>query len=189
MYRGALLHHVISQMNSTQLSASGITQTVDILMAIRWIKVAWEQVKSSVIVNCFKHCGAIPEGVTEDEQDPFADIEEDTAAIGGLVSRIQGDITANEYGSADDDLSTYFTCSNPNEWRDELREEICSVSPEAEYVPLADECDDSSDEIEMLPSDCGISSYSDALKTASDLLQFTTERGHEEISEDIRRVL
>ena len=106
LYRGALLRHVVSQLDSTQLSASGITQTIDVLMAIRWIKVAWEQVKSSVIQNCFKHCGAIPGGATEDEQDQFADIAADTAALGQLVSRMQGEITANEYGSADDDF--YF---------------------------------------------------------------------------------
>ena len=60
--------------------------------------------KSSVI---FKHCRAISKGVTEDEKDPFAD----TAALGELVSRIQGDITADEYGSADDDLCNCFTFS------------------------------------------------------------------------------
>ena len=188
MYRGALLRHVVSQLDSTQLSASGITQTIDVLMAIRWIKVAWEQVKSSVIQNCFKHCGAIPGGATEDEQDPFADIAADTVALGQLVSRMQGEITANEYGSADDDLSTCFTFTNPSEWRDELREEICSVSPEAECVPLADS-DDSRDELEILPLDCSILTYSDALKAARDLLQFSTEKGHEEVSEDIHRVL
>lgn len=191
LYRGSLLRHVVSHLDSTQLSASEIAQTVDVLMAIRWIKAAWEQVKSSVIVNCFKHCGAIPEAVdtTEDEQDPFADIATDTAALGELVSRMQGEITANEYGSADDDLSTCFTFNNPGEWRDELREEICSFNLEASDLPIADHSDDSSDEVEMLPPDCSILTYSQALKAASDLLQFTTERGHEEISEDIHRAL
>ena len=188
LYRGALLRHVVSQSDFTQLSASRITQTIDLLMAIWWIKVAWEQVKSSVIQNYFKHCGAIPGGANEDEQDPFADIVADTAALGQLVSRMQGEITANEYGSADDDLSTCFTFTNPSEWRDELRKEICSVSPEAECVPLADS-DDSSDELEMLPLNCSILTYSDALKATRDLLQFSTEKGHEEVSEDIHRVL
>ena len=172
MYRGALLRHVVLQLDSTELSASRITQTVDVLMAIRWIKIAWEQVKSSVIVNCFKHCGAIPGDITEDdEQDPFADIAADTATLGELVSCMQGEITANEYSTADDDLSTCFTFSNPSEWRDELREEICFVNLEAEYVPLADESDDSSEELEILHPECSIRTYSDALKAASDLLQ------------------
>jgi len=64
LYRGSLLHHVVSHLDTTQLSASGITQTFDVLMAIRWIKAAWEQVKSSVVVN---YCGAIPEDTTDDE--------------------------------------------------------------------------------------------------------------------------
>ena len=62
--------------------------------------------KSSVIVKCFKHCGAVPGDMTENEQDPFADIVANTAVLGELVSQIQGEITANEYSSADDDLST-----------------------------------------------------------------------------------
>ena len=85
-------------------------------------------------------------------------------------------------------LTMTFTFTNPSEWRDELREEICSVSPEAECVPLADS-DDSSDELEILPPDCSILTYSDALKAARDLLQFSTEKGHKEVSEDIHRVL
>ena len=49
-------------------------------------------------------------GVTEyDEQDPFVDIAADTATLGELVSRMQGEITANEYSAADDDLSNCFT--------------------------------------------------------------------------------
>ena len=190
MYRGALLRHVVLQLDSTELSASRITQTVDVLMAIRWIKIAWEQVKSSVIANCFKHCGAIPGDITEgDEQDPFTDIAADTATLGELVSCMQGEITANEYSTADDDLNTCFTFSNPSEWRDELREEICFVNLEAEYVPLADESNDSSEELEILHPECSIQTYSDALKAASDLLQFTTEQGHGKISEDAFRVL
>ena len=129
-------------------------------------------VKSSVIVNCFKHCGAIPGDITEDdEQDPFADIAADTATLGELVSCMQGEITANEYSTADDDLSTCFTFSNPSEWRDELREEIYFINLGAEYVPLADESDDSSEELEILHPECSIRTYSDALKAASDLLQ------------------
>jgi len=189
LYRGSLLRHVVSHLDSTHLGASGITQTVDVLVAIRWIKAAWEQVKSSVIVNCFKHCGAIPGEASEDERDPFADIAADTTVLGELVRRMQGEITANEYGSADDDLSTCFTFNNPSEWREELREEICSVSAEVGDTPLVDCSDDSGDEVEMLPPDCTILTYSQALKAASDLLQFTTERGHEEVSEDIHRVL
>ena len=66
LYRGTLLRHVVSHLDSTQIGAS------DVLVAIRWIKAAWEQVKPSVIVNCFKHRGAIPGDTTEDdEQDPF----------------------------------------------------------------------------------------------------------------------
>jgi len=61
----------------------------------------------------------------------------------------------------------------------QLREEVCSVNPQ---LPLSNQSDDSSDEIEILPPDCSILTYSDA---ASDLLQFTAKRGHEKISEDI----
>ena len=57
-------------------------------------------------------------------------------------------------------------------------------------MPLAGQSDDSSDELEIFPPDCSsIVTYSDALKAASDLLQFTTESGHEEIIEDIHRTL
>jgi len=53
------------------------------LIAIRWIKVAWEQVKLSVIINCVRHSGTILGGVAED---PFAGIAADTAVL-ELVSQ------------------------------------------------------------------------------------------------------
>ena len=48
----------------------------------------------------------------------------DTANLGELMSQIHSDITADEYGSADDDLNTCFTFTNPSQWREEMREEV-----------------------------------------------------------------
>ena len=53
----------------------------------------------------------------------------------------------------------------------------------SKHVPLADESDDSSEELDILQPECSIRTYSDTLKAASDFLQFTTERGHKKISE------
>lgn len=44
-YRRLLLQHTLAQISGTDLTASSITKTVDVLMAIMWIKQAWDEKK------------------------------------------------------------------------------------------------------------------------------------------------
>ena len=80
-YRRILLKHTLAQIDGTDLTASSIVKTVNVLTAIRWIKKAWEAVQPQTIINCFRKTGAIPQdGETESDEDPFADIEEEDIA-------------------------------------------------------------------------------------------------------------
>ena len=60
-------------MKSTDLTATDIVKTVNVLTVIRWIKLAWEMVTSKTIVNCFKHWGVKEIIELEGVGDPFAD--------------------------------------------------------------------------------------------------------------------
>ena len=78
-YRRFLLRHVLASIDTnSDATATSVTKAVDVLMAIRWIKQAWNAVKSETIVNCFRHCGAVPSclpSADEEDFDPFADID------------------------------------------------------------------------------------------------------------------
>lgn len=75
-YRKLLIKHTLARLGdlSEGQNASSICKSVDLLLAIRWIKQAWEEVTPQTIINCFSRCGATPEAQSVD---PFADIDAD----------------------------------------------------------------------------------------------------------------
>jgi len=73
-------------MEDSSLSTFDIIKSVNVLAAIRWIKLAWENVQLKTIVNCFKHCRAVPDVSTnEEDEDPFAGLEQDVSLVNLLV--------------------------------------------------------------------------------------------------------
>ena len=77
--------------------------------------------QSTTIVSCFKHCKAVPDVSTDEvDEDPFAGLDQDSSELGELVSQIQGDISVEQFISADNVLSTCFTFDDPDKWREEL---------------------------------------------------------------------
>ena len=101
-YRRLLLQHTLSCINESDLSTSSIVKTINILMAIRWIRQAWDEVKPETIMNCFRHCGALPPQNCEQEDslmlvedlelEEVADTEEDTY-LQQLVSQFDPNTT------------------------------------------------------------------------------------------------
>ena len=59
-YRKLLVRHTLAAINDSDDNASKICKSVNVLLAIRWIKQALEQLSATTIKNCFKHCGAMP---------------------------------------------------------------------------------------------------------------------------------
>ena len=49
-----------------------IVKSVNLLMAVRWMVKAWEEVPAEVITNCFKHVGMTADEEMEMDDDPFA---------------------------------------------------------------------------------------------------------------------
>lgn len=79
------------------------------LTAIRWIKKAWDVVQPQTIINCFLKTGALPPEETENEEDPFVDIEEENmSSLHELVHQIDPNTSAKDYINADEGLSTSF---------------------------------------------------------------------------------
>ncbi len=121
-YRRLLLKHTLAQLDGTDLTATAIVKSIHVLTAIRWIKKAWEEVTPQTIIICFKTTGALPQD-QEDEEDPFAGLDEDDtscASLEELVQQIDPETTADEYVN-DDNLSTCLTFEETDQWREDLR--------------------------------------------------------------------
>jgi len=67
-----LLNHVLSQIDDSDLSASEIVKTENVLRAIRWIKEAWDKVKPETVCRCFKTCGInLDDSENQPDEDPY----------------------------------------------------------------------------------------------------------------------
>lgn len=79
-------------------NVSSICKSVNILLAIKWIKQAWEEVSPGTI---FCHCGATPDAehqIERDLSDPFGDLDADCDmhTLDDLVSQMDCDLTAEQ---------------------------------------------------------------------------------------------
>lgn len=80
-----LLKYTLARVNEEDdVTASNICKSVDILMAIRWIKEAWEEVTKQTITKCFQYCSITVATARHDESeaendtddgDPFAELD------------------------------------------------------------------------------------------------------------------
>ena len=130
-YRRLLLKHTLAQIDSTDLSATAIVKSINVLTAIRWIKMAWDKVKPETVIKCFKRTGAFPED-EESEEDPFAGLDDDgdeDTCLEDLVHHFDVDTTADDYANADDGLDTNLTFEDSDNWREELRSMACDENP------------------------------------------------------------
>ena len=177
---------------SSTTTATTITNSVDVLKAIRWIKLAWNEVKPSTIINCFKHCGIEDSHINEDEddleEDPFADFG-CTSATG--VHRWRCLLTAEEYIRSEEDLATCREWEEHENWREKLRDKALEYRRAQKKAEIGDseEDTDSETEVEILPDPkCVLQTYEEALECASFLLTFATTKGAEKIAENMADV-
>lgn len=85
-YRRLLLRYILSKIDECD-SATEVANSINILVAIRWIALAWEEVKVETICKCFKKAGVLDSGmevVSCNLPDyPFQDlVDNDDAAVG-----------------------------------------------------------------------------------------------------------
>jgi len=114
-YRKSLVKHTLAKINDTSdiVDASSICKSVDVLLAIRWIKDAWDAVTPDTIKNCFRRCGISPQtATTAESENPFSDLDAEAqsmSSLNELVVQMGSDMTADEYVTVEEDMATSFT--------------------------------------------------------------------------------
>ena len=83
-YRKLLVRHTLATINDSDDNATKICKSVNVLLPIRWIKQAWEQVSATTINNCFEHYGAMQTKSEEELTDPFADLDTQESGVANL---------------------------------------------------------------------------------------------------------
>ena len=193
-YRKLIVKHALSKIDGSTLTATQIAKSIDILTAIQWVKQAWDAVSADTIVNWFKHCGVQP--TTDEVTNPFADLDEEfedeQAGDGGsqdeelqeLVQQFDPELNACDYINADEDLHTCDTYDNYENWRDELRNEVLSNS-HAKKQAISENDSEEEDESDSEESPSTVTTFRKAIDYGNNLLKFLTEKGEEQLSENI----
>lgn len=189
-YRKSLVKHTLTTINDgSDENASSICKSVNVLLAIQWIKQAWDSVTADTIRNCFRRCGALPR--SEDESgDPFSDLDSeanDMTNLNELVQQINCDVTAEDYINAEEDLDTCLTFDQTEaNWREKMCTAVVSDSISATKRPCLEEVSSDEEEEEEKSS---IQSYDTALTLAQDLLLFLVSKGEEKAAEAQQNVI
>ena len=81
--RKHFLRYVVSKIDECE-TASDVVKSVNILVALKWVALAWHEVKPETITKCFRKAGILDNvlGVVgldgaDGSQDPFAEIDKD----------------------------------------------------------------------------------------------------------------
>ena len=83
-YRRKLLRYIMSQKKEGK-KASEIVKSANLLMDVRWMVSAWEEVRPQIIIKCFRHVGMYP-----DEQERMnADEDDDSFAGEELLDALE----------------------------------------------------------------------------------------------------
>ena len=183
-YKRKLLRHIVSQVDEEH-SASEIVKSVNLLMAVRWMVNAWNEVKSEVISKCFRHVGM---DLDEDDDDPFAG--EELLDLEALVQKMsKKGIDAAPYAVFDDDADAYHSLdpADPN-WKETLRDEVIATHSNSIKTEIAtgSDSDDSSDDAPLpIPAVQGVKG---ALDLVRQIAEFADYRGCEELSTAVTKV-
>ena len=171
-YRKKLLKYVVSRIDEGK-NASEIIQDVNIAKRIDCLQVAWRDVSTETIINCFQKCGSGQESVNNITNDNEIDEEFEC-----LLTQLREDdeIAVEDFATFDDNLTTSTGQLNTDliDWRQQAREEaIKEVVPDtssASQVVNAVSDDDEDDQEENTPRHL---TTSEALQHLDDLLHFS----------------
>ena len=70
-------------------SASDVSKSVNVLVAIRWVALAWSKVQEETVRKCFRKAGVLNQDMTvvkRIDDDPFADTDAECGALQGLMN-------------------------------------------------------------------------------------------------------
>ena len=121
-YRKHFLSYVVSKIDECDL-ATDVVKSGSILVALRWVALAWNDVKSETITKCFRKVGVLNDMLdavgldhagADGSEDPFAAIDQDLELQSLIEQTGSESCTTREFISGDDDLTVCVEMDNEN---------------------------------------------------------------------------
>ena len=161
-YRHHFLRYVLSKIDECA-TASEVTNSVNILVAIRWVAMAWSMVKPDTVMKCFRKAGILDSTMntvsySQDEEDPFEEVDIRMEMQEMIDATLTDGCDVNEFCRGDDDLSI---CDDyvGDDWEVNFLKEL--EGKEDKDID-ADETDDIEDEIDV-PDDKDVHIFKEAI--------------------------
>ena len=176
-YRNFLLRYVLGKIDECD-TTSEVVNSVNILIAIRWVAQAWSLVKPETINRCFRKAGILDRGMEVvsrgDEQDPFLEIDELQTMIDRAMG-VDSGCSLHEYVSGENDVPICFNISG-DKWEDEFISQIGDERHVLDEKQDEDQDDEENEVAQHLPTN--VQSYSQALHALEDVQRFLEHKGH-----------
>ena len=181
-YRKRFLSYVVSKTDECDL-ATDVVKSVNILLALRWVALAWNEVKSDTITKCFRKAGVLNDVLevvgldhagADGSVDPFADIDEDLELQHLIEQTGRENCTPQEFISGVDDLPVCVEMDDEN-WENTFLEELTAAEGEAEDASQEVDEDDEFDDGPVVPK---LKTYKEAINSLEDVCQFLEHKGH-----------
>ena len=194
-YYKRLLTHVVSKVDQCN-SASDVCKSVDVLQAIRWTSMAWNDVSESTVVKCFIKVGMLDaEGNTNavecsnSDVDPFAELQDEFAAVESLAKETSGACAVSMKETVNGSFDPPVCFELPDNWEDTFFREV--ALERGEETNVAGERGVSEDEIDEPPATVvpKIASYKEATSRLQEVLNFLEAKGNMKTANDLAKVI
>ena len=141
-YRRYFLRYVVSKIDECD-TATDVVKSVNVLVAIRWVALAWSQVTADTIVKCFRKAGILDTGldvicrIINDDEDPFLAADERMELENLIEKTGDGGCTLDEFLTGDSDLPVCVEMDDEN-WETDFFEELGQSQEAVEEEEVGD---------------------------------------------------
>ena len=161
-------------------TATEVTKSVNVLTAIRWVALAWHEVKPTTIQKCFRHAGILTTDldiqVLDEIDDPFESIDEGLE-MSSLISQAMGSLdqcSTEEYVNGDDSLPVCIDLDD-DQW-DEVFLSSLTREENSPEVTLESEGEEEED-LDVPPTLSTITTCTEATHSLEDIKLFLEQNG------------
>ena len=177
------MSYVVSKIDECDL-ATDVVKSVSVLVALRWVALAWNDVQSETITKCFRKAGVLNDTLdavgldhagADGSEDPFAAIDQELELQSLIEQTGSESCTPQEFISGDDDLPVCVEMDDEN-WEETFLEELTAAADKPEDASQEmDEDEELDDNGPVLPK---LKTYKEAINSLEDVYRFLEDKGH-----------
>ena len=192
-YYKRLLTHVVNKVDDCS-TASEVCKSVDVLQAIRWTAMAWNDVPKSTVVKCFIKAEVLNcEGETnaaeaaDSDFDPFAELDSDINIVEDLAKETSGTNVVSIKETVNGCFDPPICQELPDNWEDSFFRQLRQGN-----VDVANNDNDDGnldDEVQELPAVPKLASYREAISCLEDVLHFLESKGNADTADSLSKVI